>query len=386
MGTHNIDLGMNRSKNSMMGVNRVMGFSVALIVMFMTSEVLGGRDFYKILGVNSRADTNTIKKAYRKLAKVMHPDKNPDDPTASEKFQDLGIAYETLKDADSRKIYDQGGEEALQKNERGGGGDPFSSFFGGGGSPFDDFFGGGNQGGEREVPKGANIVVDLWVSLGELYVGNFVEMTHNKPVMKAAKGTRKCNCRQEMVTRSLGPGRFQMTQQQVCDDCPNVKFVSEEHNLEVEVEPGMMDGMEHKFHSEGEPHMDGDAGDLILQIRTYPHEHFERRGDDLYTNVTISLVDALSGFEMDIEHLDGHKVHVSREKITWPGARIRKKGEGMPNYENNNLFGTMYITFDVSFPKGELNEADKQQISQILNQDPISDVYNGLGGFKPGSS
>jgi len=386
MGTHNIDLGMNTGKNSMMGVNRVLGLSLALIVIFLTSEVLGGRDFYKILGVSRRADTNQIKKAYRKLAKEMHPDKNPDDPTASEKFQDLGIAYETLKDADSRKIYDQGGEEALQKNERGGGGDPFSSFFGGGGSPFDDFFGGNQRGGEREIPKGANIVIDLWVSLEELYVGNFVEMTHNKPVMKPAKGTRRCNCRQEMVTRSLGPGRFQMTQQEVCDDCPNVKFVSEEHNLEVEIEPGMMDGMEHKFHSEGEPHMDGDAGDLILQIRTYPNQQFERRGDDLYTNVTISLVDALQGFEMDIEHLDGHKVHVSREKITWPGARIRKKGEGMPNYENNNLFGTMYITFDVAFPKGQLTENDKQQLSQILQQDPISEVYNGLGGFKPGSS
>jgi len=384
--THNIDLGMNTGKNSMMGVNRVLGLSLALIVIFLTSEVLGGRDFYKILGVSRRADTNQIKKAYRKLAKEMHPDKNPDDPTASEKFQDLGIAYETLKDADSRKIYDQGGEEALQKNERGGGGDPFSSFFGGGGSPFDDFFGGNQRGGEREIPKGANIVIDLWVSLEELYVGNFVEMTHNKPVMKPAKGTRRCNCRQEMVTRSLGPGRFQMTQQEVCDDCPNVKFVSEEHNLEVEIEPGMMDGMEHKFHSEGEPHMDGDAGDLILQIRTYPNQQFERRGDDLYTNVTISLVDALQGFEMDIEHLDGHKVHVSREKITWPGARIRKKGEGMPNYENNNLFGTMYITFDVAFPKGQLTENDKQQLSQILQQDPISEVYNGLGGFKPGSS
>merc|ERR1712113_155204 len=94
--------------------------------------------------------------------------------------------------------------------------------------------------------------------------------------------------------------------------------------------PGMMDGMEHKFVSEGEPHMDGEPGDLLLQIRTYPHSHFERRGDDLYTNVTISLVDALSGFEMDIEHLDGHKVHVSREKITWPGARVRKKGEECP--------------------------------------------------------
>ena len=76
-------------------------------------------------------------------------------------------------------------------------------------------------------------------------------------------------------------------------------------------------------------------------------------------------------------------VHVSREKITWPGARIRKKGEGMPNYENNNLFGTMYITFDVAFPKGEISESDKQAISKMLNQDPISAVYNGLGGFKP---
>ena len=123
------------------------------------------------------ADTNTIKKAYRKLAKEMHPDKNPDDPEANERFQDLGVAYETLKDPDSRKIYDRGGEEALQKNERGGGGDPFSSFFGGGGSPFDDFFGfGGQQGGEREVQRGANIVIPLWVTLEELYVGNFVEV------------------------------------------------------------------------------------------------------------------------------------------------------------------------------------------------------------------
>merc|ERR1712223_426114 len=177
--------------------------------------------------------------------------------------------------------------------------------------------------------------MDLWVSLEELYVGNFVELTHNKPVMKPAKGTRKCNCRQEMVTRSLGPGRFQMTQQEVCDECPNIRYVSE--------------------------------------------------GDDLYTNVTLSLVDALQGFEMDIEHLDGHKVHVSREKITWPGARIRKQGEGMPNYENNNLFGTLYITFDVAFPKGQLNDKDKQLISEILKQDPISAAYNGLGGFKASS-
>eukprot|EP00088_Acartia_fossae_P069350 TRINITY_DN9031_c0_g1_i1.p1 TRINITY_DN9031_c0_g1~~TRINITY_DN9031_c0_g1_i1.p1 ORF type:complete len:365 (-),score=86.89 TRINITY_DN9031_c0_g1_i1:499-1593(-) len=344
-------------------------------------DCLAGRDFYGILGVNKRASTNEIKKAYRRMAKEMHPDKNQDDPDANEKFQDLGAAYETLSDPEKRKIYDKGGEEALNRDAQGGGGDPFASFFGGG-SPFGDFFGFDNDQGEREIPKGADITMDMWVSLEELYVGNFVEMTHNKPVMKPAKGTRKCNCRQEMVTRSLGPGRFQMIQQQVCDDCPNVKFVTEERHLEFEVEPGMMDGMEHKFVSEGEPHMDGEPGDLVLRIRTYPHQRFERRGDDLYTNVTISLMDALTGFDMDVLHLDGHKVHVSREKVTWPGARIRKKGEGMPNYENNNLFGTLYVTFDVEFPKGELDTDQKKLVKDILNQESKTLAYNGLGGFK----
>merc|ERR1712172_440148 len=368
-----------------MGTVKMTGLKcLSVLLLILANDVLGGRDFYKILGVSKRADTNQIKKAYRKLAKTLHPDKNRDDPDAEEKFKDLGVAYETLKDPELRKVYDRGGEEALPKNERnGGGGDPFSSFFGGGGSPFDDFFGfgGGQRGGEREVPKGANMVIDLWVSLEELYVGNFVEMAHNKPVMKPARGTRKCNCRQEMVTRSLGPGRFQMTQQQVCDECPNVKFVQEEHHLEVEIETGMMDGMEHKFHAEGEPHMDGEPGDLILKIATEPHPRFERKGDDLYANVSISLTDALTGFELQIEHLDGHKVTVTREKITWPSARIRKKGEGMPNFNNNNLYGTLYITFDVEFPKGELSAADKENIAKILNQDHTNKVYNGLGGF-----
>ena len=72
---------------------------------------------------------------------------------------------------------------------------------------------------------------------------------------------------------------------------------------------------------------------------------------------------------------------MTREKITWPGARIRKKGEGMPNFDNNNLYGTLYITFDVEFPKGELSSTDKEQIAKILNQDTANRVYNGLGGF-----
>lgn len=137
------------------------------------------------------------------------------------------------------------------------------------------------------------------------------------------------------------------------------RFVNEEKTLEFEVEPGMTDGQETKFVSEGEPHVDGEPGDLILKIKTLPHPVFERKGDDLYTNVTITLQDALVGFTMHIDQLDGRKLTVEREKITWPGAKIKKKGEGMPNYENNNVRGSLYITFDVDFPKTQLSEEDK---------------------------
>lgn len=335
--------------------------------------VQAGRDFYKILSVSRSATTNEIKKAYRKLAKELHPDKNTDDPSASEKFQDLGAAYEVLSDADKRKKYDQCGEECVKKEGMMDGFDPFSSFFG-------DFggFGFGNDHHEQETPKGGNIVMDLDVTLEELYSGNFVQVTRNKPVMKPAKGTRKCNCRQEMVTRNLGPGRFQMTQETVCEECPNVKLVNEERVLEIEVEAGMKNGQEIRFVAEGEPHIDGEPGDLIFKVNTVPHTTFERRGDDLYTNITITLQDALVGFELDIKHLDGHIVSIKRDSVTWPGAKLRKKGEGMPNYENNNLFGVLVISFDIDFPKQDFTEEQKEQIKEIFAQTSNHKVYNGF--------
>ncbi|KAJ8867751.1 hypothetical protein PR048_031554 [Dryococelus australis] len=275
------------------------------------------------------------------MAKELHPDKNKDDPNASQKFQDLSAAYEVLSDPDKRRTYDQCGEECLKKDGMMDSGNPFASFFGDFG-----FFGGGGSN-QHETPKGATVTMDLFV-------------TRNKPVMKPAQGMRKCNCRQEMVTRQLGPGRLQMMQQTVCDECPNVKLVNEERLLEIEIEQGMTDGQEIKFVAEGEPHLDGEPGDLIFKVKADPHPIFERHEDDLYTNITISLQDALVGFTVDIGHLDGHIVQVVRDKITWPGARIRKKGEGMPNYENNNLHGNLYITFDVEFPKSEFSEEEKE--------------------------
>ncbi|CAI5442863.1 unnamed protein product [Caenorhabditis angaria] len=338
--------------------------------------ILAGRDFYKILGVPKNANANQIKKAYRKLAKELHPDRNQDDEMANEKFQDLSAAYEVLSNKDKRATYDRHGEEGVQKMGGGGGGghDPFSSFFG-------DFFGGGggSHEGDEGTPKGADVVIDLFVTLEEAYVGHFVEVKRKKAVYKQTSGTRQCNCRHEMRTEQMGQGRFQMYQVKVCDECPNVKLVQESKTLEVEIEAGADNGHTQIFHGEGEPHIEGDPGDLKFKVRILKHSRFERKGDDLYTNVTISLQDALNGFTMEIEHLDGHKVDVSREKVTWPGARLRKKDEGMPSLENNNQRGMLIITFDVDFPKTEMSAEQKAQIIEILKQSDIKPkVYNGL--------
>ncbi|XP_022671501.1 dnaJ homolog shv-like [Varroa jacobsoni] len=347
---------------------------LALAWVLLASEVLAGRDFYKILGVSRNANVNQIKKAYRKLAKELHPDKNKNDPNAQDKFQDLGAAYEVLVDADKRKQYDRYGEEGLKDVGRGGG-DPFASFFGDFGFGF-----GGDERGQRETPKGSDVVMDLLVTLEELYNGNFVEVVRKKPVYKQSSGTRKCNCRMEMVTRSLGPGRFQMLQQQVCEECPNLSLTTEERVLEVEIEVGMKDGQEQVFTAEGEPHIDGDPGDLKMRIRTVPHPVFQRKGDDLYTNVTVSLMDALVGFETEITHLDGHKVKIVRDGVTWPGARMRKLNEGMPNYLDNLKKGVLYVTFDVAFPKGPFDDDQKEALRKLLEQAHTQPkVYNGIG-------
>jgi DnaJ family protein B protein 11 len=284
-----------------------------LIIVEILVVVIAGRDFYKILGVPKNANLNQIKKAYRKLAKELHPDKNQDDPVSNEKFQDLAAAYEVLSDPEKRKTYDRSGEEGVKKMHEGfgggGGHDPFSSFFG-------DFFGGGGHGGDDdETPRGADVNIDLFVSLEEVYNGNFIEVKRRKSVYKETSGTRKCNCRNEMRTQQLGAGRFQMFQVQVCDECPNVKLVTETKTLNVEIEVGADDGLAINFVGEGEPHVEGEPGDLQFNLRVEKHKIFERKGMDLYTNVTISLQQALNGFKMEITHLDGHIVEVIRDKV-----------------------------------------------------------------------
>jgi len=357
-----------------------MNIKTLFVFLLFFISVLAGRDFYKILQVEKNASKKQIKSAYRKLAKLMHPDKNPNDESATEKFQELALAYEVLSDDNKRKKYDKFGEEGLKDEMQGGGGDHFSSFFG---DLFDFGFGGSQQQrGHHETPKGDTITIPLEVTLEDIYSGNFIEIVRYKPVAKPTSGTRECNCRNEMKTTQTGPGRFQMVNQRVCDQCPNVKFVNEEKVLELEIEPGMEEGAIYPFVGEGDPNVDGDPGDLNFKIKVLKHPVFERKFMDLYTNVTISLNDALTGFVTEIKHLDNHKVKIERKQVTWPGARIKKKGEGLPSNENYNLRGDLYITFDVDFPRGSLTDEQKTEIQQIFSsKSKPPKVYNGLQGY-----
>lgn len=148
-----------------------IGLSVLFNLLALIALSAAGRDFYAILGVGRDATINEIKKNYRKLAKEYHPDKNKNDPDAPQKFQDLGAAYEVLSDEDKRKTYDRCGEDCLKRDGMMDSSDPFASFFGDFGFGFGD-----ERSHTRDTPKGGTILMDLHVTLEELYTGNFVEV------------------------------------------------------------------------------------------------------------------------------------------------------------------------------------------------------------------
>lgn len=155
-------------------------FLVNLLVNLLTIVLLSAAadpDYYEILGVSRGASTYEIKKAYRKLAAQLHPDKNPDDPDAASKFQGLGAAYEVLSDDTKRRKYDECGLDCLKGEGSMDGSDPFASFFGDFGFNF-----GGDDRRPRDTPKGGTIVMDLYTTLEELYSGNFVEVSTRRQI------------------------------------------------------------------------------------------------------------------------------------------------------------------------------------------------------------
>jgi len=365
-----------------------------------SSSLHPSRNFYNILGVPRGAGDAQIKRAYRKLALQYHPDKvggsEADKAAAAAKFADINAAYEVLSSEETRRIYDRYGEEGVKQHAAQGGGgggggggfgrgpqDIFSQFFGFGGG-----FGGGGGDGEPEARRGADVRMPLEVRLEDLYTGAALAITRVKLVVVPGPGTRKCGCRARVVTRQLGPGMYQQYTTEECDECPGVALEPEAKDLTVTIAPGARAGEEVHFFEEGEPEVDGDPGDLVVVLDPAPHATFARVGDDLTMNATISLLDALVGFERSVPHLDGHPIRLASEGMTRPGAVAIIPGEGMPKPgkvkaaaaggkkpappPSPATHGDLHVTYTVSFPR---TLTDKQKAA-------VREHFRGGGGGK----
>ncbi|KAI7850822.1 hypothetical protein BDC45DRAFT_487282 [Circinella umbellata] len=351
-------------------------FAIWLLLLVILIIVEAGKDYYNILDVPRDASKSQIKKHYKKLSRVYHPDKNPGNKDAEEKFMELSNAYEILMDDEKRGIYDRYGEEGLEQHKNGGGGggfhnpfDMFAQFFGGGGGGF----GGGRAQQER---KGPDMQVELEVSLEDLYNGATVELDVSKQTVCDhchGSGARRsediqtcqtCQGRGVTVTRvQLGPGMVQQFQQTcnqcggkgktiraTCPACKGHKVQRSNEQYTLSIEKGMKNGQTTVLEEEGDEYPDAIPGDIIFTISTVPHPLFDRQGDNLYTTQQITLIEALVGFEKTLKHLDDSVITLKRDGVTQYGFVQTIKGSGMPHFDHPSQHGDLFVEYKVIFP------------------------------------
>lgn len=313
------------------------------------------RDYYEVLGVPKNADEGEVKKAYRRIAMKFHPDRNPDDPKAEEKFKEASEAYEVLSDAEKRKAYDQFGHAGVNSQFGGGGAGPgdFGSFSDVFSDVFGDIFGsaGGGRGGRRSGPqRGSDLRYNLDMTLEEAVRG--VEKKIRIPTLVtcevcngsgAKPGSKPITCN---TCGGVGQVRMQQGFFSVQQTCPNCRgrgtIISdpctschgqgrkeESKTLSVKIPPGVDTGDRVRLSGEGEAGPGGGpAGDLYVQVAVREHEIFKRDGRDLYCEVPISIVDAALGGELEVPTLEG-KVKLRVPEETQSGRLFRLRGKGV---------------------------------------------------------
>eukprot|EP01112_Ceratiomyxa_fruticulosa_P001467 TRINITY_DN1160_c0_g1_i2.p1 TRINITY_DN1160_c0_g1~~TRINITY_DN1160_c0_g1_i2.p1 ORF type:complete len:370 (+),score=77.55 TRINITY_DN1160_c0_g1_i2:183-1292(+) len=368
-----------------MRIHSVLVFSVVLVLLLVCA-VEGAQDYYALLGLSRSASPSEIKKAYRKLSLQYHPDKNPG-PENEKKFVELANAYEVLSDPDKRRTYDQYGEEGL-KQQGGGGGftNPFDIFASFGGFKFQQ--GGGANSMQQ---RGPDVEVDLECTLKDLYLGRTFKVAHKKQQLcthcrgtgaKKASDVQTCpGCKgtgMKVKVHQLGPGFVQQTQSpcdecggkgkkvtSTCHHCHGKKVEPSEEELTVIVERGMQDGQQITFEGQGDEAPDTQPGNVHFRIVTVPHKRFTRKGDDLYHQASISLLEALVGFTKKIKHLDGRMVEITRTEVTKPGFVLTIEEEGMPVHNYPSQKGKLFVEFTVRFPTS-ITDEQKEGFKKLL--------------------
>ena len=343
--------------------------------------------YYKILGVDKNASKDEIKKAYRTLVRTKHPDKGG----SEEEFQNIQLAYDTLSDENKRKVYDEYGEEGLKEGMTGE--EPTDIF--------DLFTGGGKRNVKR---KTKSVLQAMEVSLEDIFMGKekYLEIKRYR-ICKKCKGNgskdpnanTKCpGCngkRVKLVVQRMGNTILQS--QQTCPDCRGEGYIiknedkcptckgqkvnQESKTLKIMLDKGAPDGKRYTFEGESDEMPGYDPGDVIIEIRIKKHPVFERTGADLTMKADISLLEALTGFQLLINHLDGRHVLINSKKgeIIKPGVIKTVKECGMPFFDHPTRFGNLYIKFNIHFPKS-LKEDQKEALFELFPKItlPIKDI------------
>lgn len=357
------------------------------------------RDYYDVLGVAKGASAEEIKKAYRKLAIKYHPDKNPDDKSAEDKFKEAAEAYEVLSSPEKKQRYDQYGHAGVggaAGGGYGGGGmnmeDIFSQFGdifgGGGGSPFDSFFGGGQSRGGRRVVKGSNLRIKVKLTLEEIANGAEKKIKVNKQVScKTCDGTGAKDKGSVSTCKTCGGagsvrrvtntilGQMQTTAtcptchgsgQQItakCGSCHGDGTVRGEETISINIPAGVSEGMQLSMAGKGNAAPNGGVpGDLIILIEETPHETLKREGNNVVYDLHVSIPEAALGASVEVPTIDG-KAKIKIEPGTQSGKLLRLKGKGIPEV-NSYHRGDQIIHVNIWTPKA-LNSEERALLEKL---------------------
>lgn len=347
------------------------------------------RDYYEVLGVQKGASADEIKRAYRKMAMKYHPDRNPGDKDAEEKFKEVGEAYEVLSDDEKRSRYDQYGFAGVDPNfAAGGGGGGFGGFgggfggFGDFGDIFSDLFGGGStrRGGQSSARRGENIMARLDLTFEEAAFGCDKELSVPRIENCAAcNGTGSADGNIETCPKCHGSGQEQVIQNFMgmqmrstapcsqcggkgkiiktpCTTCKGKGKVRRTNKVLVKVPAGVNDGQSVRVRGAGNVGTGGaPAGDLLAEIHIKPHKLFKRRDFDVYCEVPISFAQAALGAEIEVPTLDG-KVTYTIPEGTQTGREFVLRGKGIPQVNNPKLRGDHHFNVVVETPTRLTNE------------------------------